>query len=198
MKPNYLVFFLIVTQVHLYLRAEKRKELFEKLTEKISLSNINEFSNEEYDYFEDSFQKINYNVDEIKTLMKQYNIPESYDFFAETKVNKIVKDQGYCGCCWSFSSTSALAYRYSKKLGTDISLSPQDGVSCYKGDCDGMDLLDPQLNLVKNGALTEECFPFNSSDGRTIPECPNKCQDDSEFKKYHSQNSYYAINYNQE
>ena len=61
-----------------------------------------------------------------------------------------------------------------------------------------MNLLDPQLNLVKNGTLTEGCFPFTSRDGQTIPKCPNKCQDDSEYKKYHSQNSYYASNSKQE
>ena len=202
MKANYFVFLLIIIQVHLYLRTEKRKELLEKLTEKISLSNINDIindlNNREDDYLEDSFHKMNYNVDEIKALMKQYNLPESYDFFAETGVKKDVKNQANCGCCWSFSSTSALAYRYNKKLGTNISLSSQDGVSCYKGDCDGMNLLDPQLNLVKNGTLTEGCFPFTSSDGQTIPKCPNECQDGSEFKKYHSQNSYYASNSKQE
>ena len=90
MKANYFVFLLIIIQVHLYLRTEKRKELLEKLTEKISLSNINDIindlNNREDDYLEDSFHKMNHNVDEIKALMKQYNLPESYDFFAETGV----------------------------------------------------------------------------------------------------------------
>ena len=43
--------------------------------------------------------------------------------------------------------------------------------------------IDAQLNLVKNGAVTEKCFPYKSGDGKTIPKCPSKCEDGSEFKK---------------
>ena len=65
--------------------------------------------------------------------------------------------------------------------------------------CQGNQIIDTQLNLVKNGTLTEQCFPYVSGDGKTIPQCPSKCVDDSiEFKKYHAQNAYYIDNQNQE
>ena len=46
------------------------------------------------------------------------------------------------------------------------------------------------MNLVKNGTLTEQCFPFASGDGKNMPECPTTCKDGSEPKKYYSQNAY--------
>jgi hypothetical protein len=82
--------------------------------------------------------------------------------------------------------------------GINISLSPQEGISCYLPTCSGVkNINDYQLTLVKNGTLTEQCFPFTSSDGKTIPECPTTCQDGSEFKKFHAQNAYSAKNTNQ-
>jgi len=201
MKTNFLtiIFSVVLILVQLNLRPEKRQELLDKLTTKISISDIEEnldkFNYEQY--FEEDFQKMTYDINEIKSLMAQYGLPESYDYFEKTGATKIIKNQELCGCCWSFSSTSALAYRF-KKYGIDLSLSPQDGVSCYKRDCLGTNLIDPQLNLVKNGSVTEECFPYKSADGETIPECPSQCENGSEFKKYHSQNAYLAENYDQE
>ena len=201
MKTNFLtiIFSVVLILVQLNLRPEKRQELLDKLTTKISISDIEENLDKfNYDqYFGEDFQKMDYDINEIKSLMTQYGLPERYDYFEKTGAEIIVKNQESCGCCWSFSSTSALAYRF-KKYGIDLSLSPQDGVSCYKGDCEGTNLIDPQLNLVKNGTVTEECFPFKSADGETIPECPSQCEDGSEFKKYHSQNAYLAENYDQE
>ena len=203
MKVNLLpiIFSLIIIKVQLNLRAEKRKELLDKLTTKISFSDIDqnlfEYEDDEYISMEDSFKQMNYNLTYIKELLQIYGFPESYNYLNETGATKIVKNQQSCGCCWSFAATSALAYRY-KKYGIDINLSPQDAVSCFKKDCRGTNLLDPQLNLVKNGTVTEECFPYKSSDGETIPECPSQCEDGSEFKKYHSQNAYLAENYEQE
>ena len=108
----------------------------------------------------------------------------------EHNITAKIKDQQRCGCCWSHAATSALAYRYKLK-GLDLDLSPQDGLSCYLPDCEiGNYLITPQLNLIKNGTVTEGCFPFVSGDGIYIPECPTTCKDGTEFKKYHSQNAY--------
>ena len=134
MKTNFLtiIFSVVLILVQLNLRPEKRQELLDKLTTKISISDIEEnldkFNYEQY--FEEDFQKMTYDINEIKSLMAQYGLPESYDYFEKTGATKIIKNQELCGCCWSFSSTSALAYRF-KKYGIDLSLSPQDGVSCF-------------------------------------------------------------------
>ena len=195
MKSNifFLALFLIINQVNLYLRAEKRQELISKLTERINEVKPN-FSYEDKDdlYNPENFKQSTYNYNELLALMKEYDLPERYDVFQEG-IAKDVKNQGECGCCWSFSATSALAYRYNR-LGYKLSLSPQDGVSCYVRNCEGMGTLDPQLNLVKNGTVTEGCFPYASYDGEYIPECPTTCKDGSEYKKYYSQNSYRAFN----
>ena len=56
-------------------------------------------------------------------------------------------------------------------------------------------MIDPQMNLVKNGTLTEGCLPFSSGDGITIEPCPTTCKDGSEYKKYYSQNPYITEDY---
>ena len=185
----FLVFLLIINQVHTYLRGDQREELIAKLAVPITEENVNKFYEDVDDLYEEGkFQKMTYDLDEILALMKQYNLPERFNFF-DSGIEKDVKNQQSCGCCWSFSSTSSLAYRYNK-LGEKVSLSPQDGVSCYWKKCDGNNLLDPHLNLVKNGTVTEQCLPYKSGDGKTIPKCPTTCEDGSEYKKYYAQNAY--------
>ena len=193
MRVNLLtiIFSLIIIKVHLNLRPEKRQELLDKLTTKISITDTEQNLDKFVDFGEGSFKKISYDIDEIKSLMKQYDLPESYNYFNDTGAEIIVKNQESCGCCWSFASSSALAYRF-KKFGIDINLSAQNPVSCYKRDCKGNYNIDAHLNLVKNGTVTDGCFPFKSADGITIPECPNQCEDGSDYKKYYSQNAYLA------
>ncbi len=200
-----IFFLLVIVQVHPYLRKEQREELLKKVSNKITPSDrsrskpgCEDIFCKYYENFEaESFKAFNYNVTEIKKLIEKYNLPLEYDFFNETEAIANVKDQGNCGCCWSFSATSALAYRFHKK-GIKVDLSPQDAVSCYKGDLEGSSIIDPQLNLVKNGTLTEQCFPYASGDGKTLPKCPSKCINESiEFKKYHSQNAYHINNFDQ-
>ena len=195
----YLLFSIVIIQVHLNLRSEKRQELIDKLAEKISVTNIDQdFTEYKDDYlYGYSFQKMNYSVTDIQELQYQYDLPENFNFLTETGAKPDVKNQASCGCCWSFAASSALAYRY-KKYGIDVSLSPKDALSCYLPQCSGNNGIDPQLNLVKNGSLTESCFPYASSDGKTMPECPTKCADGSEYKKYYSQNAYQVDNYSQE
>ena len=131
---------------------------------------------------------INYDPEKIKAIMDFLGVPENYTFFNETGAQKHVKDQKSCGCCWSHASTSALAYRYFLKNIT-VDLSPQNGLSCYIRDCDAGNYgIDSAMHLVKNGTVTEGCFPFQSGDGDTMPDCPTTCQDGSEYKKYYAQN----------
>ena len=192
MKVNLIkfIFSLLLIHVQLNLRPEKRQELLDKLTKKISISDMEE-NLYEFDNFEEDSFKISYDVNEIKKLMKQNGLPENYNFFDDSGAEKNIKNQAKCGCCWSFATTSSLAYRF-YKYGINISLSAQGPVSCYTGDCEGNYDIDAQLNLVKNGTVTEECFPYKSADGKFIPDCPSQCEDGAEFKKYYSQNAYYV------
>jgi hypothetical protein len=72
-----------------------------------------------------------------------------------------------------------------------VDLSPQDGVSCYIKDCVmGNYLTDTQMHLIKNGTVTESCFPYTSKNG-SIEECIDQCKDETEeYKKYYAQNMY--------
>ena len=93
---------------------------------------------------------------------------------------------------WSHAATSALGHRYNLK-GLNLSLSPQDALSCYIKDCEKGNLgIDAQMNLVKNGTVTEESLPFTSGDGNIVNKCPTEtCADGvTKPKKYFSQKVY--------
>lgn len=188
----FISFIMIFSHVYLKLTDEKRRELLSKLTKKISLETIDNSENQFNSY---KNLKIDYDPMAIQNLISQYGFPEEYNFLEDINATVRVKDQQYCGCCWSHSSTSALAYRY-QKLGFNIDLSPQHGLSCYVMDCDkGNYIIDSQLHLVKNGTVTEECLPFSSGDGETIEKCPVKCKDGTDLKKYYAQNAYMTQDY---
>ena len=175
--------FLLVIKINSLLPPEKRQELFNKYVKKLPQDkdiDINRMFNSkkfQYDYGDD--ETIPYDIDKVNSILDQYDFPLDFNFLEEHNITANVKNQKGCGCCWSHAATSALAYRYKLK-GLDLDLSPQDGLSCYLPDCEvGNFLIDPQMNLVKNGTLTEQCFPFASGDGTTMPECPTTCKDGS-------------------
>ena len=183
----------LISKAYLKLTNEKREELLSKLTRKVTLDSFDDLKNK----FKSKILRdtIDYDPAQIEKLLQMYDFPQEFNFLEENNATIRVKDQGYCGCCWSHAATSSLAYRY-LKLGIDVDLSPQDGLSCYLRDCDyGNYLIDPELNLIKNGTLTEGCLPFSSYDGRTMEPCPTSCKDGSEFKKYYAQNAYMTEDY---
>ena len=189
-----ILMFFLLEQITSQMNNKERKYLMEKLTKKISWDNPKEIKSEYYsrNYLKKS---IKYDPDKIESIMNKYNFPRYYNFFEDTGTTINVKDQASCGSCWSHASTTSLAYRYNK-LGVNIDLSPQYGLSCYIRDCEaGNYLIDSQLNLVKNGTVTEGCLPFSSADGITIEDCPTSCKDGSKFKKYYSQNAYMTLDY---
>ena len=116
---------LLNSQVNSKLTNEKRQELLNKLTRKVTIENLEDFQNiENNDFTSDSFQDtIEYDPARIHKIMHTYAFPESYNFFEETNATIHIKNQKSCGCCWSHAATSALAYRYHLK-GIDINLSP--------------------------------------------------------------------------
>ena len=160
-----------------------------KYAKKVDFNEIITFL--DYDDKDEFKSGIPYDPQEIRDLITRYGFKEFYNFFEETGVKKVIKNQGTCGSCWSFSATSSLAYRLNK-LGINANLSPQYGLSCTIRDCEaGNNYIDSQLDLIKNGTISESCFPYVSGDDQTIPSCPSKCQNDDEpFKKYFAKNAY--------
>ena len=135
-------------------------------------------------------ESYDYDVDKIKKILSQYSFEQNFNFLQEYNITAKPKNQENCKCGWALSAASALSYRFKVK-GLDLDLSPQYSLQCYLPDCKaGNNLLDPQLNLIKNGTVTEECLPFSSGDGQVSNACPQKCIDGSDIKKYYSQNAY--------
>ena len=200
MKKNFLLLFLLLVllfQIKCKMTEERRNYLLNKLTTKISGEIDDEIELLKEKYYSQNLKDytIPYDPKIIESIINEYEFPKNYNYLEDTKCTIEIKDQQRCGCCWSHAATTALAYRY-HKIGIDVSLSPQDALSCYLKDCDaGNYLIDSQMNLVKNGTLTEGCLPFSSGDGIHIEECPTKCKDGSEFKKYYSQNAYLTQDY---
>ena len=172
MKPNLISLIILLFLLFLInskMSEEKRKYLLNKYAKKINLEKGDVADELKKKYYSKNLKDtINYDPAVIESIIEQYEFPSSYNYLEENNITAIVKDQAYCGCCWSHAATSALGYRYHKK-GIEVNLSPQDALSCYLRDCDaGNYLIDAQMNLVKNGTLTEGCLPFSSADGITI------------------------------
>ena len=186
-----LIGYLTFIQVNLLLPREKKEELFLKYAKEIIDEDlINDF------YLEPFQDLISYDKAKIDELLKNYNFPSEYNFIEDKKPKVHIKNQESCGCCWAMSSTTVLAYRYFVK-GIEVDLSPQHELSCYVRNCDhGNNLIDPQLSLIKNETITEECLPF-SSGSEVIEKCPTTCKNtEIPFKKYYAKNAY-SISINQ-
>ena len=155
----FLIFYLSLSQVNLLLPIEKREELFHKYAKEISGENLNDF------YLEPFQESMSYDKAKIDDLIQKYSFPSEYNFIEKKGAKVHIKDQESCGSGWSFASTTALSYRFNKKNIT-VNLSPQEPLSCFIPDCDaGMTGIGAQLNLVKNGTVTEECMPYTSNWG---------------------------------
>lgn len=183
---TYIIFIIdliILGKVSLEITKKKRDELLEK--------NIRKISSDDFDFESYFLGNINlkYDINKINNIIKDNGFPEEYNFFKDTGKTPNIKNQGNCGCCWAMASTTALSYRY-YKIGIDVDFTPQEALSCYINDCEyGNSNQDSQLNLVKNGTITEECLPF-SSGNQSIEECPTSCKDGTDFKRYYAKNVY--------
>ena len=188
---------LLLSFIHSQMTEEKRQFLLKKVTKRIdSIKNFNKFSPLKSFYERGT---ISYDSNKIKKIIEDNKFPESYNFIDKEKPTVYIKDQESCGSCWAFASSTALAYRFIKQ-GIDVNLSPQNLISCYIRDCDeGGYLMEPQFYLVKYGTVTEACMPYNSGNGRISDDCPERCKNGEEFKKYYAKNSYStAYDYNSE
>jgi len=98
-----------------------------------------------------------------------------------------IRDQARCGSCWAFAGSEVLSDRFCIKSGgkVNVTLSPQDLVSCDNGDmgCNGGRLGSEWSYMESTGIVTDECMPYTSGDGQ-VASCPSACKDGSPFKKY--------------
>jgi len=108
-----------------------------------------------------------------------------------------IRDQQQCGSCWAFSAAEVLSDRLAIATGKATSpLSPEDMVSCDKGDmgCHGGQLPHAWSYLMYTGIVSDKCFPYAAGTGNA-PTCSHECSDGESWysSKVKAANKY-AIN----
>jgi cathepsin F len=94
--------------------------------------------------------------------------PDSFDWTTMGAVTG-VKDQGQCGSCWSFGTTSDVEGVWFLANHSLTSLSEQQLVSCDKRNagCNGGLQEEAFLYVEKTGLVTEAEYPYTSGHGRS-------------------------------
>lgn len=121
------------------------------------------------------------------------DVPTEFD--ARTKWGSLIhpiRDQAHCGSCWAFSAAEVLSDRFAIATNkTTPSLSPEDLVSCDKGDmgCSGGQLPHAWAYLSSTGIVTDKCFPYGAASGNA-PKCATKCADSETWTKYKAKSGY--------
>ena len=81
----FLIFSLFIIHVQLILPPQMRQEILNKLTNKISQSDLEQNHPEFNSDFSEYFEKMEYNVSDIQKLISEYGLPENFNFFNKTK-----------------------------------------------------------------------------------------------------------------
>eukprot|EP00937_MAST-01D_sp_MAST-1D-sp2_P006131 g6131.t1 len=95
---------------------------------------------------------------------------------------QLIRDQQQCGSCWAFSAAEVLSDRFSIATNTSVVLSPEDSVSCDKGNrgCNGGMLPAAWLYLAGTDIVTDACFPYTAGGG-SAPACATSCKDSEDL-----------------
>jgi len=89
-----------------------------------------------------------------------------------------VKDQGRCGSCWTFASSSTIESRWATTAGMMSDVSPQQIASCTKNplDCGGSGGCEGGIaelafeSVINNGGIASEwTYPYVSYEGQDFP-----------------------------
>ncbi|KAG8492172.1 hypothetical protein CXB51_009593 [Gossypium anomalum] len=131
---------------------------------------LNEFADMTYDEFIATHtgykMQDNLTMSQSTSLMDENfsDVPTNFDWREKGAVTHI-KNQGQCGCCWTFSAVAAVEGIIQIKTGNLISLSEQQLLDCSKnggyGGCQGGWMTDAFEYIIQNqGITTEESYPY--------------------------------------
>ncbi len=109
-----------------------------------------------------------------------------------------VMSEGHCAASWAVPTVHALGDRFCRNGKKQAALlSPQLLLACDNTDygCRGGYVMRALQFLEATGTATEECIPYESSDGNPGP-CPQKCKNGSPIEYFQCQeNSVRDISY---
>jgi C1A family cysteine protease len=98
------------------------------------------------------------------------NLPVSIDWTTKGVVNSI-RDQGQCGSCWAFATTSNAESVWAISTGNLLDLSEEYLVNCASGvgyfnlGCNGGTPDSAFKYMINNGQCTEASYPYTATDG---------------------------------
>jgi len=137
---------------------------------------LNKFSAMSFDKFTSTKLGLKQNANRVKNVSpvpdstgrtKRATLPPSLNYTAQGYVTP-VKDQGECGCCWSFGTTGVLEGAYFKKNAKLQSFSEEMLVECVPDliGCDGGDSADAVIWVGQVGGLPAEAsYPYVAGNG---------------------------------
>jgi C1A family cysteine protease len=135
------------------------------------------FSKEALELLKEEKSKTFLESDELKI---KAIVPTEFDWRkAKPECLTPIKDQAYCGSCYSFSVTAALESRFciASQGKVKVELSQQDIISCddRNAKCKG-DRLDNTWKFLENyGTCTLQCKPYVSANG-SVADCWRSCK----------------------
>jgi C1A family cysteine protease len=99
--------------------------------------------------------------DETQKRYKRATAPANYDFRNAQKVTA-VRNQGSCGCCWSFATVAAIEVQYALKYNQLIGLSEQQLLDCdnVNGGCNGGYPYYSMQYAITNGLKQQYYYPY--------------------------------------
>jgi len=98
------------------------------------------------------------------------SVPDSFDWTTKGVVNA-VRDQGQCGSCWAFATTSNAESVWAISKGKLLDLSEEFLVDCATGvgyfnqGCSGGNPDSALKYMIQNGQRTEGSYPYTAKDG---------------------------------